>query len=1267
MIRDSRSLEIAASTLAHELLSDTRHEIGLGKFARALVEIFDTDCAVVATYLGESNSAYQGFGFDRASGELDDTTTSEPMPDEILSLILSADPIVLDLGSLQPLSKRFAPFSARLEQGYETVSLAGVFWEGVASGWIALWSRSATMPDDSSLEQLGEIASKISGSLGYLRLTHKLQSDLREQSVLGRVSRILGSELDLTTALSETADTVREIIPFDSMFVATVDLQAGTRTNVFTMASGHALAVPGVTRPIAESITAVAIESKRVVRIDIGDDGSWDYGDPLLRTVGRGERSVIAVPLISEGEVFGAVEFHSRGQNAYASLKDDSVERLAAHLAGAISYDRVNKILQADLAEQEIDLQIRRVLGSDLDLDSSLHEISELLTSLMSFDRLAVSVVDAGREQIELIFVSGDETMGSAAGLVSEYQNSQASDWLDREVPTVYQGDSLRALARADKQIQQRVDEGLKSMLAVPLIWEGRHVGGIVFRSLTANSFGQREVKLTDVLSTELAGRIANEALTDRLREDVRERELLADIGRVITSSHDLGEIFDDFSAIVSELVPAERIVISLVTDNSDTVVDTAIWGVDVGEATLGRRMPASEAARLAVLTRSPQAVNGQPAHEKSGLHHSASAPLIVAGKVVATLNVHTTLDSGYSKNQLRLLEATAAQIAGTVANQQLYLSTRQQAFEEEKLAAIGKAITSSAQIDDAYQSLADVIQELLPYDRLVLGRHDASGDAPVRSLIIQDGERLSQAATNWAFDETLVSLYNTSDISGFLADEERLEQLSSSLPEAAERLSQGFRGCLTTPLIWQDQIIGALSLWTRKNDSFRDTDIDLLGRIADQIAGAVVNSDLNNRLEAHVAKQDAVAEIGRVVNADLNVNAVYEAVADSLEKLISFDRLVIVLFNPESQDLTVEFVRGLSYPGEIIGSDISGSEHGHIWAWDTADTARSSPTQHDIDLKKLGLRSWVQSPLGVATELNPAGFLSLRSREPDLYTDEDFELVQLVAAQISPAILNARIFEQSAKLIEQQERSQILDEANIELQRIADARSEFLSTVSHELRTPLTAISAFADILLRNRPGTLIDLQIQHIEVIKRSTNALIMLIEDLLDVSRADTGRLEIAKRPFEIQELFSEFVGDVASAVDAKDQHLELANIVEPRTIDADRAKILQVLQNLVSNAIKYSPEGSTIRIATNVSDGKLEVEIADEGIGMIANDVSSAFMPFYRATNKETRQESGTGLGLTVVKTLVELHAGEIEIESRPAGGTSVRFWIPGIAQ
>jgi len=239
------------------------------------------------------------------------------------------------------------------------------------------------------------------------------------------------------------------------------------------------------------------------------------------------------------------------------------------------------------------------------------------------------------------------------------------------------------------------------------------------------------------------------------------------------------------------------------------------------------------------------------------------------------------------------------------------------------------------------------------------------------------------------------------------------------------------------------------------------------------------------------------------------------------------------------------------------------------------------------------------------------------------------------------------------------------IESENRELQRVAAARSEFLSTVSHELRTPLTSVSAFTDILFNSNSENLTDRQKTHLGLIRKSSNQLASLIDDLLDVSQADSGRLVKRTERFGLREMVDEVADLTRVLLAERQQSLDLTNPDSPLDLLADRLRVIQILTNLLTNASKFSDRGSTVGLHVEVDDGHVTFTVSDRGPGISKSDRSMMFSPFYRGSGPETAETVGSGLGLSVVQSLVDLHDGTIAVESRKGKGTSIRVRLPGV--
>jgi signal transduction histidine kinase len=234
--------------------------------------------------------------------------------------------------------------------------------------------------------------------------------------------------------------------------------------------------------------------------------------------------------------------------------------------------------------------------------------------------------------------------------------------------------------------------------------------------------------------------------------------------------------------------------------------------------------------------------------------------------------------------------------------------------------------------------------------------------------------------------------------------------------------------------------------------------------------------------------------------------------------------------------------------------------------------------------------------------------------------------------------------------------------EQNKRLRELDRLKDEFLSLVSHELRTPLTSIRGYLDLVLDGEAGALNPEQRRFLEAVERNSSRLLRLVGDLLFVAQADAGRLALDRQRVELAKVAADCVEAAEPAADSRSVRLVLSADPVPAIV-GDRGRLAQVLDNLISNALKFTPEGGTVDVRTRADDEHAMLEVSDTGIGIPAEDQSRLFERFFRSSKAHEQAIPGTGLGLAIVKAIVEAHSGRIEVESREGEGTTFRVRLP----
>ncbi len=316
---------------------------------------------------------------------------------------------------------------------------------------------------------------------------------------------------------------------------------------------------------------------------------------------------------------------------------------------------------------------------------------------------------------------------------------------------------------------------------------------------------------------------------------------------------------------------------------------------------------------------------------------------------------------------------------------------------------------------------------------------------------------------------------------------------------------------------------------------------------------------------------------------------------------------------------------------------------------------------------QSLATRSYAVVP--ILLEGKAHGFLLAGTNPPYPKLDTgDVELLSILASEVGVAIENLRLYEALRKsYVELEERVQLrtqeLAKANQALVRLNKMKSDFVSAVSHELRTPLTSIKGYTALVRGGKLGPVTKEQSERLEKINRHTDYLTNLISDLLDIARIESGRVGMAIRPIDLERIVESVVDLLGPQI--KERELQIRNNLPKGlpAIPADESNLQRVFVNLLSNAIRFTPPQGVISISGKPGPTHLELSVSDTGIGIPPEDLSQLFTEFFRADNPINRERKGTGLGLVLVKRIVEAHGGRIGVASNVGTGTTFTFTLP----
>lgn len=308
-------------------------------------------------------------------------------------------------------------------------------------------------------------------------------------------------------------------------------------------------------------------------------------------------------------------------------------------------------------------------------------------------------------------------------------------------------------------------------------------------------------------------------------------------------------------------------------------------------------------------------------------------------------------------------------------------------------------------------------------------------------------------------------------------------------------------------------------------------------------------------------------------------------------------------------------------------------------------------------------VRTFVLAPLRYRDQMEGVVALAMQA----LPTQDELEFIDNAASQLAIAVSNAKAYAAAEKLTQELEDSNaVLRQQRDQLRQVSQLKSEFLANISHELRTPLNAVIGYAELLSDGIYGDVNEDQVQSLKGIAESATHLLGLINDILDLSKVEAGKMTVDLEDIDIRQLAEEVIGSTQSLLREKPFIVDAVLPTRPVSVRTDVAKVRQILVNLLSNAIKFTEKGSvTVRLATT-SDQKIRIDVQDTGVGIRKEHLSLIFDQFLQVDGSSTRKHGGTGLGLAISKQLAELLGGEILVESAWGAGSTFSVVLPPIA-
>lgn len=490
-------------------------------------------------------------------------------------------------------------------------------------------------------------------------------------------------------------------------------------------------------------------------------------------------------------------------------------------------------------------------------------------------------------------------------------------------------------------------------------------------------------------------------------------------------------------------------------------------------------------------------------------------------------------------------------------------------------------------------------------------------------------------------FSEQISSMFTSMFADGVLPNELAIvytEEVIKSFPQIENVVKNtGVRTVVVIPLRSRNSTIGLMLLTSSSRRIFSSEDQRLLSGIGSQVGIAIESAILYEKSQRLARQMGALFEVGKTISSHLEISPLLASIAENAGKLLDAEHTLVSIVFSDKQSNKMDTMAEWSLNGQSRAVSL-------------AKYVQKDSLAQDIDQDGSNDASLISFPIFVKDRSSSQPRLlgtfcasrDAKSNRP--FTQSDLDLLHNLTSQVSIAVENAELY---AKILT----------ANEQLREAIRLKDELVSMVAHDFRSPLTSIQAFSE-LLQDRVSD--DGVKKYLSIINRQSKHLASLAADTLTMSRLESGNFPLDFKPFKVNELLTSLMETrtVDSKIDLKFEFLE-----QDIEIWGDSRRIYEVIDNLVGNAIKYSPDGAYVRVKVGQISEGVQVSIIDRGMGIAPQDMSKLFQKFSRLDSARQRQIAGTGLGLYICRAFIEAHGGQIWVDSEVGKGSAFHFILP----